>query len=91
MLQQQIDEEDEKILESFLSKNVGPQKTLADVIIKRIKEKDAEVQSGIIKTLIDFDSLFSCRFIYFCFFFYYVNTSLILLLLNGRYSTSSEI
>ncbi|XP_034692374.1 bystin-like [Vitis riparia] len=36
----EIDEEDEKLLEAFLSKNAGPERTLADVIAERIKEKD---------------------------------------------------
>ncbi|KAE8712210.1 hypothetical protein F3Y22_tig00110260pilonHSYRG00099 [Hibiscus syriacus] len=42
---EQIDEDDEKLLEAFLSKDVGPQKTLGDVIIQKIKENDAKVAS----------------------------------------------
>ncbi|ONK80746.1 uncharacterized protein A4U43_C01F21250 [Asparagus officinalis] len=42
---QEIDEEDEKLLATFMSENAGPQMTLADVIIQKIKEKDAEVAS----------------------------------------------
>uniref|UniRef100_A0A803MVU1 Bystin n=1 Tax=Chenopodium quinoa TaxID=63459 RepID=A0A803MVU1_CHEQI len=42
----QINEEDERLLDAFLSKDAGPQRTLADVIAARIKEKDAAVTSG---------------------------------------------
>jgi hypothetical protein len=42
----EIDEEDEKILTRFMPKEIGPQLTLADIIIQRIKEKDAEVAAG---------------------------------------------
>ncbi|CAA0815917.1 Unknown protein [Striga hermonthica] len=41
-----IDEEDEKLLEAFLSKDDRPQRTLADVIVEKIKEKDAQI-SGV--------------------------------------------
>ncbi|KAF3786908.1 Bystin [Nymphaea thermarum] len=41
----EIDEEDEKVLATFMSKDAGPQRTLADLIIQRIKEKDAQVAS----------------------------------------------
>ncbi|KAF3335297.1 bystin [Carex littledalei] len=41
----EIDEEDEKVLATFMPKETGPQLTLADIIIQRIKEKDAEVVS----------------------------------------------
>ncbi|KAJ8642808.1 hypothetical protein MRB53_004556 [Persea americana] len=44
---EEIDEEDEKVLAAFMSKDAGPQRTLADLIIQRIKEKDAQVTSGI--------------------------------------------
>ncbi|GLT33932.1 hypothetical protein SLA2020_084850 [Shorea laevis] len=43
--EEEIDEEDEKLLEAFLSKDSGPQKTLADLIIEKIKEKDENVSS----------------------------------------------
>ncbi|KAL5994478.1 hypothetical protein ACLOJK_024530 [Asimina triloba] len=43
---EEIDEEDEKVLEAFMSKDAGPQLTLTDLIIQRIKEKDAEVISA---------------------------------------------
>ena len=33
-------------MEAFLSKDPGQQKTLADLIVQRIKEKDASVASG---------------------------------------------
>ncbi|KAE8687217.1 Bystin, putative isoform 3 [Hibiscus syriacus] len=42
---EQIDEDDEKLLEAFLSKDAGPQRTLADVIIQKIKENDEKVAS----------------------------------------------
>ncbi|XP_027172840.1 bystin isoform X1 [Coffea eugenioides] len=43
--QDQIDEDDEKLLEAFLSVDSRPQRTLADIIVERIKEKDAQVSS----------------------------------------------
>ncbi|KAJ0970380.1 hypothetical protein J5N97_023257 [Dioscorea zingiberensis] len=43
--EEEILEEDEKVLAAFLSEKAGPQPTLADLIIKRIKEKDAMVSS----------------------------------------------
>ncbi|KAI4323134.1 hypothetical protein L6164_022764 [Bauhinia variegata] len=43
--EEEINEEDEKLLEAFLSKDKGPQRTLADLIVQRIKEKDATVAS----------------------------------------------
>ncbi|XWS73844.1 hypothetical protein CRYUN_Cryun02cG0164300 [Craigia yunnanensis] len=43
--EEEIDEEDEKLLEAFLSKDAGPQGTLADIIIQKIKENDANVAS----------------------------------------------
>lgn len=46
---QEIDEEDERIMEAFLSKEPGCQKSLADIIVERIKEKDVSVASGDIK------------------------------------------
>lgn len=33
-------------MEAFLSKDAGQQKTLADLIVQRIKEKDSSVASG---------------------------------------------
>lgn len=33
-------------MEAFLSKDVGPQHTLADLIVRKIKENDAVVSSG---------------------------------------------
>ncbi|XP_058078066.1 bystin isoform X2 [Magnolia sinica] len=44
---EEIDEEDEMVLAAFMSKDAGPQRTLADLIIQRIKEKDAEVASEV--------------------------------------------
>ncbi|KAM6565053.1 hypothetical protein CsatB_025098 [Cannabis sativa] len=44
---EEIDEEDEKLLELFMSKDAVPQRTLADIIIAKIKEKDANVSSEV--------------------------------------------
>ncbi|CAI0465427.1 unnamed protein product, partial [Linum tenue] len=41
-----IDEEDERILEAFLSKGPSKEPTLTDIIVKKIKENDAQVSSG---------------------------------------------
>ncbi|XP_062159327.1 bystin [Alnus glutinosa] len=41
----EIDEEDDRVLEAFLRKDVGPQRTLADIIIEKIKQKDANAAS----------------------------------------------
>ncbi|KAL7129339.1 hypothetical protein ABFS83_13G060100 [Erythranthe nasuta] len=40
----EIDEEDEKLLEAFLSKDDRPQRTLADIIVEKLKENDAQAQ-----------------------------------------------
>ncbi|RWW68155.1 hypothetical protein BHE74_00024329 [Ensete ventricosum] len=42
----EIDEEDDKVLAAFMSTKSGPQLTLADIIVLRIKEKEADVISG---------------------------------------------
>ncbi|KAJ6293084.1 hypothetical protein OIU78_025123 [Salix suchowensis] len=42
---EEIDENDEKLLEAFLSKDAGPQQTLTDLIIEKIKKTDAHVSS----------------------------------------------
>ncbi|KAL1337993.1 bystin [Arachis hypogaea] len=41
--EENINEEDERIIDTFLSKQPGQQKTLADLIVERIKEKDGSV------------------------------------------------
>ncbi|XP_042056726.1 bystin-like [Salvia splendens] len=41
-----INEEDERLLEAFLSKDDRPVRTLADIIVNKIKEKDAQVSTG---------------------------------------------
>ncbi|XP_059438393.1 bystin-like [Corylus avellana] len=41
----EIDEEDERVLEAFLRKDAGPQCTLADIIVEKIKQKDAKAAS----------------------------------------------
>ncbi|XP_023515345.1 bystin [Cucurbita pepo subsp. pepo] len=43
--EEDIAEEDERLVEAFLSKDVGPQRTLADLIVTKIKENDAIVSS----------------------------------------------
>lgn len=43
--EEDIAEEDERLVEAFLSKDVGPQRTLADLIVMKIKENDAIVSS----------------------------------------------
>jgi hypothetical protein len=46
LVMQEIDEEDERVLEAFLRKDAGPQCTLADIIVEKIKQKDAKAASG---------------------------------------------
>lgn len=46
LYQEDIAEEDERLVEAFLSKNGGPQHTLADLIVRKIKE-NAIVSSGL--------------------------------------------
>nr|CAD1840815.1 unnamed protein product [Ananas comosus var. bracteatus] len=41
----EIDEEDERVLAAFMQDGAAPQLTLADLIIQKIKEKDADVTS----------------------------------------------
>ena len=43
-----VNEEDEKLFDSFFVKNTLPQYTLADIIIKKIKDNDAELAEGLI-------------------------------------------
>ncbi|XP_024967990.1 bystin [Cynara cardunculus var. scolymus] len=38
--EEEINEDEEKLLEAFFSKDARPQRTLADVIVEKIKEKD---------------------------------------------------
>ncbi|KAF5192693.1 Bystin [Thalictrum thalictroides] len=42
---EEANEEEEKLLEAFMSKDVGPQLTLADLIINKIRERDEQVSS----------------------------------------------
>ncbi|KAL8255212.1 hypothetical protein R6Q59_033433 [Mikania micrantha] len=42
----EINEDEEKLLEAFFSKDARPQRTLADIIVEKIKEKD-KVSSGL--------------------------------------------
>ncbi|KAG5028582.1 hypothetical protein JHK87_012096 [Glycine soja] len=48
---EEINEEDERLMEAFALKEPGQQKTLADLIVQRIKEKDA-LLGGFILTLV---------------------------------------
>nr|CAG4650938.1 EOG090X058P [Simocephalus serrulatus]SVE94207.1 EOG090X058P [Simocephalus serrulatus] len=41
----QVDEEDEKALELFMNPNPAPRRTLADIILEKITEKQTEMQS----------------------------------------------
>lgn len=43
--EEEIDDDDEKLLDAFLLKDTRPQRTLADFIVDKIKEKDAQVSS----------------------------------------------
>jgi hypothetical protein len=43
---QKISKEDDKLLEAFLSKDPSVDKTLRDVMFKRLKESDVTVASG---------------------------------------------
>ncbi|KAH9779668.1 Bystin [Citrus sinensis] len=56
--EEEIDEDDERLLEAFLSKDAGPQVTLADLIIKKIKENDANIASGETRPLPKLDESF---------------------------------
>ncbi|KAK3014474.1 hypothetical protein RJ639_008203 [Escallonia herrerae] len=42
---EEVDEDDEKLLEAFLSRDARPQRTLADIILDKIKARDAQVSS----------------------------------------------
>ncbi|RID46037.1 hypothetical protein BRARA_I02725 [Brassica rapa] len=41
--QEDINEDDERLFESFIVKNAPPQRTLADIIIKKIKDNDSQL------------------------------------------------
>ncbi|KAF1859994.1 hypothetical protein Lal_00027842 [Lupinus albus] len=45
--EEEINEEDERIMEAFLSKGQAQQKSLADLVVEKIKQKDASVVSDI--------------------------------------------
>lgn len=60
--QEEIDEDDEKLLEAFLSKDARPQRTLADLIVDKIKEKDSQVSSGFFLCSIIYHALYSGAF-----------------------------
>ncbi|KAI3695326.1 hypothetical protein L1987_78321 [Smallanthus sonchifolius] len=44
--EEEVNEDEEKLLEAFFSKDARPQRTLADIIVEKIKEKD-QVSSGL--------------------------------------------
>lgn len=46
MNQEDINEDDERLFESFIVKNAPPQRTLADIIIKKIKDNDSQLAEG---------------------------------------------
>ncbi|XP_061355484.1 bystin [Gastrolobium bilobum] len=46
--EEEINEDDERLIEAFLAKEQGGQKTLADLIVERIKEKDASVDASVV-------------------------------------------
>lgn len=48
VLQDQVNEEEVRLVEAFLSADNHPELTLADIIIGKLKEKDAQVSSGFI-------------------------------------------
>ncbi|KAG5532352.1 hypothetical protein RHGRI_026844 [Rhododendron griersonianum] len=45
--EEEVDEEDEKLLEAFVSKDAGRQQTLADLIVAKIKQTDEQVSSEV--------------------------------------------
>uniref|UniRef100_A0A453DGR4 Uncharacterized protein n=1 Tax=Aegilops tauschii subsp. strangulata TaxID=200361 RepID=A0A453DGR4_AEGTS len=42
----EIDEEDEKALAAFMSKDTSSKRSLGDIILQKIREKDATVSTG---------------------------------------------
>ncbi|GMY12818.1 Bystin like, partial [Fagus crenata] len=42
---EEIDEEDERVLDAFLTKDAGPQRTLADLIVEKLKQNDPNIAS----------------------------------------------
>ena len=63
-----VNEEDEKLFELFFVKKAPPQHTLADIIIKKIKDNDAELPEGlmIMHTYICFVFDYCILFEYLC-------------------------
>ena len=62
---QNVDPEDEKALAMFMNPNPAPRRTLADIIMEKITEKQTEVQSQFteadgIELLIHFEVLITC-------------------------------
>lgn len=62
---QAVVEEDEKLLEAFLSKDAGPQLTLADLIVARIKENDSNITSSNVTSGIKWPACFLDEFLVF--------------------------
>lgn len=51
IIQEEINEDEEKLLEAFFSRDARPQRTLADIIVEKIKEKD-QMPTGFYSVLI---------------------------------------
>lgn len=62
---QAVVEEDEKLLEAFLSKDAGLQLTLADLIVARIKENDSNITSSNVTSGIKWPACFLDEFLVF--------------------------
>lgn len=45
LLLQEVDEDDERALEMFMNRNPAPRRTLADIILEKITEKQTELQT----------------------------------------------
>jgi hypothetical protein len=45
LLLQEVDEDDERALEMFMNHNPAPRRTLADIILEKITEKQTELQT----------------------------------------------
>ena len=63
-----VNEEDEKLFESFFVKNALPRRTLAYILIKKIKDNDAELAEGLMIMHI----YISCLFFDYCILFGYL-------------------
>jgi essential nuclear protein 1 len=57
-----VDEDDERALEMFMNHNPAPRRTLADIILEKITEKQTELQT-------QFSDAGSECFFIFCFYY----------------------